>query len=129
MARTNQGIFKELKNKYKALVNEYEQVMNKYFSDGNWNGYGDFFADFSYSAEYVYCEANDLAYEIRGMMKATKFEDKDKKEKYEKMLSASQEIARDIKNVFDRTLELIKISGGGFTDAEQRTLDGLKIYR
>lgn len=129
MARTNQGIFKELKNKYKALENEYEKVMEDYFSGGNWNGYGDFIADFSYSADNVYYKANDLAFEIRGMLKATKFEDKDKKEKYEEMLSESLEIARGIKNVFDRTLELIKMSGDGFTDAEQRTLDALRIYR
>lgn len=64
MARTNQGIFKELKNKYKALKNEYEQVTEDYFSDGNWNGYGDFFADFSCSADNIYCEANGLASEI-----------------------------------------------------------------
>ena len=128
MARTNQGVFKKLKNEYKVLENEYEQVMGYYFNDGNWTGNGDFFSDFAYSAERVYCDAINLAHEISGMMNATKFEEKDKKEKYEKMLYNSQEIARDIKNVFERTLELIKMSGF-ITDAEQRTLDKLMIYR
>ena len=129
MARTNQGIFKELRNKYKVLENEYEQVMKEYFSDGNWNGNSDFFSDFAYSADRIYCEANDLAHEISSMVNATKFEKEDNKEKYKQMISASQEIARDMKKIFDGLLELIKISGGGITDMEQSTLNCLEIYR
>lgn len=127
MARTNQGIFKKLICKYEIIKNEYEQVRKDYYSGGNWNGNGDFFSDFALPADRVYCMANDLADEISVMMNATKFEKKDIKEKYEKMLSESQEKARDIKNIFDETLESIKMIGG-ITDLEQRTLDRLRIY-
>lgn len=128
MARTNQGVFKKLQNEYKVLENEYEQVMKEYFSDGDWNGTGDFFSDFAYSADRVYRDATNLAYEIKGMMNATKFEEEDNTKKYKQMLSDSQEKARDIKREFERILKLFKMSGG-ISDMEQRTLDNLMIYR
>ena len=127
MARINQGIFKKLINEYKSIEKEYKQVMGEYFSDGHWNCNGDFFSDFAYSADNIYREANDLAYEIKGMMNTAKFEEKGNEEKYEQMLSASQEIAENIKKAFDDTLKLIIISGG-LTAMEQGTLNILAIY-
>lgn len=86
-----------------------------------------FFSDFAYSADDIYSTATDLIYTLKGMLDATKFESKETKEKYEKMLHRAKKIKKDIKGIFKSTFKLIK-SDDSITDAEQRTLDNLKIY-
>lgn len=73
-------------------------------------------------------DANNFESEIQGMLDSTKFEDADKRAKYENMQQSSQEIRYDIKSKFDEVLSMIKMSGGYISDVEQRTLNKLSIY-
>lgn len=128
MPRTNQGVFNKLSNEFKSLQIEYNQAIMQYFSSGEWNSNYDFFSDFTYTADSIYIKANSLSNDIGGMLNATKFESADKKNKYQDMLLSAQKMAEEIKNKFDDTLNLIKLSGGGLSDSEQRTVDKLNIY-
>lgn len=129
MARINQGIFTKLSRDFRNLETEYKNAISQYFGNGEWNCNCDFFSDFAYSADAIYMDANNFESEIQGMLDSTKFEDADKRAKYEKMQQSSQEIRYKIKSKFDEVLSMIKMSGGYISDAEQRTLNELSIYK
>lgn len=129
MARINQGIFKKLSRDFRNLETEYKNAISQYFGNGEWNCNCDFFSDFAYSADAIYMDANNFESEIQGMLDSTKFEDADKRAKYEKMQQSSQEIRYKIKSKFDEVLSMIEMSGGYISDAEQRTLNELSIYK
>lgn len=128
MARTNQGIFTKLSQDFRNLETEYNNAISQYFGNGEWNCNCDFFSDFAYSADAIYMDANNFESKIQAMLDSTKFEDTDKREKYENMQQLSQEIRYDIKSKFDEVLSMIKMSGGYISDVEQRTLNKLSIY-
>ena len=128
MPRTNQGVFKKIKNNFKSLDMEYNDAIKQYFRNGDWNNNYDFISDFAYTADSIYTNANNLSYEIGGMLNATKFESEDKKEKYQYLFFSAQQMADDIKNKFDVVHDIINKYGGGFSNKEQITLEGLSIY-
>lgn len=127
MARTNQGIFQKLINKFESLQMEYEQAIEQYFEDGDYDSNCDFFSDFAHTADSVYIQADELMSDIKGMLQATKFEDKENQEKYQEILLSVEQIKNEVKEKFDNILEMINISGG-CSEIERETLDNLCIY-
>lgn len=127
MPRTNQGIFKKIRNEFKSLKAAYEQVIKKYFPDEEWNCDYDFLTDFAYGADELYTNANSLANTISGMLNATKFEEAEKEKDFKEMLSDTQDIAFDLKRRFDDTLHLF-FQNGGLSEIERETLEKFQIY-
>ena len=71
MARTNQGVFHEIREKVKNLKDSFEQEVRLYFrcSDENelyrnvencWDIGNDFYSTFAYSANEIYMKAKEL---------------------------------------------------------------------
>lgn len=127
MARVNQGIFNKIKNSYKELFVDYKDILNRYFPDDLWNCNYDFFSDFSYSANLLYCRSIELQQEIDSMIRMLKFELEKTEIAYQGIRDECEEIQSDIKQKFAEVLEQIRYSGG-ISDAEQETLEQLQIY-
>ncbi len=129
MARTNQGVFKQLRNKHEKLKSEFDRIVEEYFIDDEWNPNYDFFSDFGYEADSFCCEAISLENEIQGMLNATKFEDDTIEEEYQSILEKTSFLKRDMKGKFDEVLGLIARSSGYLNDIELRTIDNYKCIR
>lgn len=127
MARVNQGIFKKIKDSFSELKADYKDILNRYFPDDLWNCNYDFFSDFSYTANSLYCQTAELQQEIDSMTRMLKFELIDTEIDYQDIRHECEKMQSDIKQRFDEVLEQIQYSGG-ISDAEQETLEQLQIY-
>lgn len=128
MARVNQGVFKTIKNSFKELESAYSEMLNRYFTNGYWNCKYDFFTDFCYSANSFYYEAETLQADISSLEKVLKFELEKTLADYKNIQCECKNMQSDIKQKFNEVLEQI-CSGGGISDAEQETLEQLRIYQ
>ena len=127
MARINQGCFTNLTDSYENLRKEYQDVTDIYFTDGGWNCMHDFFTEFSYSANDVYVNSRDLKKQIDNLLMVSKFEIKNKCEKYKEFSHNCELIKTHIKDLFDNTLSAIRYSSG-IGEKEQETLEKFDIY-
>lgn len=118
---------KKTKDSFAELKVDYNDILNRYFPDDLWNCNYDFFSDFSYSANSLYCRTIELQQEIDSMVKMLKFELVETEIDYQRIRCECEEIQCDIKQRFDEVLEQIQYSGG-LSDAEQETLEQLQIY-
>lgn len=128
MARTNQGIFKKIRNEYDELYNCYTSISNRYFPNGIWNCNYDFVTDFAFSADYIYRDAKALSTKIDTMLTCTKFEMERNTHEFMEMSKKCKEIEQDIKYKFDDILGQI-LYGGYLSESEEETLNSMTIYR
>lgn len=127
MARVNQGVFKKINDSFEELEADYKDILNQYFPDGLWNCNYDFFSDFSYVANSLYCRTIELQMEIDSLIRILKFELAKTAIDYQGIRCECEKIQSDIKRKFDETLDQICFSGG-ISDAERETLEQLQIY-
>lgn len=137
MARTNQGVFHEIREKVKNLKDSFEQEVRLYFrcSDENelyrnvkncWDIGNDFYSTFAYSANEIYVKAKELEKFIEYSLKTIKFEQESKKKEYEDMFSETSEIRKKIAKLFFDVLELY--SRYSISEIEQETLNKFQLY-
>ena len=131
MARTNQGVFHEIREKVENLKDSFEQEVRLYFrcSDENElyrNVENDFYSTFAYSANEMYMKAKELEKFIEYSLKTIKFEQESKKKEYEDMFSEISEIRKKIAKLFFDVLELY--SRYSISEIEQETLNKFQLY-
>ncbi len=127
MARTNQGIFKEIRKEYDELHNCYISIEKEYFDDEVWNCNKDFVTDFAFVADDIYKDANRLSSKIATMLKCTKFEDEKIMCEFMEMSNDCKKIKQEIKCKFDEVLTQI-LYGSYFSESEKNTLNSMAIY-
>lgn len=125
MARTNQGIFHDLKNNFRDLENKYNQffLITEKVQDGRV-----FFSDFAFEAESLYTLADFVITRINCMLDGTKFELPAKKSSYQDMLNSAENIKSEVIRRFAEIYSLYKNSGS--LDAyDEEELHNYRVYR
>jgi len=122
MARTNQGIFKEILEKNTNYNVEYDSLLQRY-------GAGDdlsFFEGLAQESEDFYRDIGSFCSELDGMLNATKFESNQTREKYEGIMNDAKNMQRDIEQKFNEAIRVLQESGP-LSDSEMATIEGYTI--
>ena len=124
MARTDQGVFKRLRNQYKEMKADYEEHVASYGDPPEDNG---FFDGLAQTSSTLFDEVKVLEGEISGMLSSTKFEDDVRRKEYEDMKSNLHNIAEDLQQKFKERRDLIAMGRDGLSGIEKRTIEMMKI--
>lgn len=130
MPRTNQGVFKELKNDYRELNTSISRLNDEYFDDeGNIEGDMIFYQDYFGDANSAYESALELENSLSSLLHDTKFEMESKEKEYKDMLDDVSVMKNSLKQKFTEQLNKYTAGIDGLDQFETDMLNGLQIYR
>lgn len=114
MARTNNGIFNEIRRDYDDINDSFTLINSKY-NDFNL----DFFEGLAQESDDLYNDIVDLINKINGMLRSNKLEMKDITKKYEQILSELNNKKIELSQKYNDAVEQIISSNGYLTDMEK----------
>lgn len=122
MARTNNGIFNEIRRDYDDINDSFTLINSKY-NDFNL----DFFEGLAQESDDLYNDIVDLINKINGMLRSNKLEMKDTTKKYEQILSELNNKKIELSQKYNDAVEQIISSNGYLTDMEKNTIFDMNI--
>lgn len=121
MARINQGVFKNLLKRYEELKSKYKHIISEYEEEIE---IGDFVSNLAYSSYDLYNDLEKLYNDVESLLTSTKFEIKDKQQKYVEISNTAYAMKVEIRQLFNERVNNIKYS---MTDAERETINELRF--